>query len=274
MGKWGCPYQGGKSKLAERIVDLLPSATHLYDLFAGGCALTHCALQSGKWQTVHANDITDSAKFFKDVALGKYKGRNGWISRDDFFRMKDTDPWVRLLFSFSNDQRTYLYGKDIEKYKESVHRMLTAETVDKRRLLFRGVIREAEKLILQGKGRVARDMESLERVQSLERIEGLERIERLEVSQSDYIDVEIQSDSVIYCDIPYKGTEKYIKMDFNHSAFYAWALKQTAPLFISEYSMPGPDFVCVAEFERVSTFSATNNSLRKTERIFRPRTQL
>lgn len=273
MAKWGICYQGGKSKLAERIVDLLPSATNLYDLFAGGCALTHCALQSGKWQTVHANDITDSAIFFKDVALGKYKGRNEWISRDDFFRLKDSDPWVRLLFSFSNDQRTYLYGKDIEQYKESVHWMLTAKTVNERRLLFKRVIREAEKLILQGRKRVAYDMEFMERVQGLEQIEGLERIERLEVSQSDYRDVEILPDSATYCDIPYRNTCEYRNDTFDHDAFYEWALRQTAPLFISEYDMPS-DFVCVAEFERVSTFSATNNSLRKTERIFRPRHQL
>ena len=30
--KYGLPYQGSKSKLAERIVALLPPATHLYDV--------------------------------------------------------------------------------------------------------------------------------------------------------------------------------------------------------------------------------------------------
>lgn len=90
---------------------------------------------------------------------------------------------------------------------------------------------------------------------------------------ADYRDIDILPDSVIYCDIPYKGTREYRRDIFDHNAFYEWALAQTAPLFISEYSMPS-DFECVAEFERVSTFSATNNSLRKIERIFRPKTQL
>lgn len=91
-----------------------------------------------------------------------------------------------------------------------------------------------------------------------------------EMSMKDYRDVEILPDSVIYCDIPYKGTREYRHDTFNHDAFYEWALRQTAPLYISEYSMPS-DFECVAEFERVSTFSATNNALRKVERIYRPK---
>lgn len=271
--KYGLPYQGSKSRLAERIVDLLPYSKHLYDLFAGGCAITHCALLSGKWQTVHANDITDSANFFEDVALGQYHGRNEWISREDFHRLKDTDPWVRLVYSFSNDQRTYLYGADIEPYKKVVHSMITASTEQKRRLAFRDVIRKAKDLINAGKPRLAYDMEFLERVQALERIEGLKRIEGLETSMVDYRDVPIKSDSVVYCDIPYKGTRNYRGMDFDHSAFYDWALAQCAPIFISEYSMPS-DFECIAEFERTSTFSATNNSLRKIERIYRPKHQL
>ena len=52
--RYGLPYQGSKAELAERIVALLPEAEHLYDIFAGGCAVTHCALTVsdgplGKW---------------------------------------------------------------------------------------------------------------------------------------------------------------------------------------------------------------------------------
>lgn len=55
---YGIPMQGSKSRIADKIIDLLPSATHFYDLFGGGCALSHAALLSGKFQHVHANDIT------------------------------------------------------------------------------------------------------------------------------------------------------------------------------------------------------------------------
>ena len=146
--KYGLPYQGSKSKLAERIVALLPPATHLYDVFAGGCAITHAALLSGKFKEVHANDITDSVKLFEDALNGdiaKYEPER-FRNREDFFAEKDSNPFVRLVYSFGNDQRTYLYGRNIEAYKKAVHEMLYAPTVNERRLKFKTVIRELEKL--------------------------------------------------------------------------------------------------------------------------------
>lgn len=144
--KYGLPYQGSKSRLAERIVDLLPPATHLYDVFAGGCALTHAAMLSGKFQEVHANDITDSVTLFKDALSGKYENESRWISRDDFFRLKDSDPFVRIVWSFGNNGQNYLYSKKVEPYKKAVHEMLYAPTPNERRLKFRAVIREMQKL--------------------------------------------------------------------------------------------------------------------------------
>lgn len=144
--KYGLPYQGSKSKLAERIVALLPPATHLYDVFAGGCAVTHAALLSGKFKEVHANDITDSVTLFEDALNGKYENESRWISREDFFRLKDSDPYVRIVWSFGNNQQDYLYSKEIEPYKKAVHEMLYAPTPNERRLKFKAVIRELERL--------------------------------------------------------------------------------------------------------------------------------
>lgn len=152
--KYGLPYQGSKSKLAERIVALLPPATHLYDVFAGGCAITHAALESGKYQHVYANDITDSVKLFEDALNGKYENESRWISREDFYRLKDSGPYVRIVWSFGNNQRDYLYSREIEPYKKAVHEMLYAATPNERRLKFKAVIREMEKLgLLTQEGR-------------------------------------------------------------------------------------------------------------------------
>lgn len=146
--KYGLPYQGSKSKLADRIVALLPPATHLYDVFAGGCAVTHAALEPGKFQHVHANDITDSVKLFEDALdgdIGKYEPER-FRSREDFFAERESNPFVRLVYSFGNNQRTYLYGREIEPYKKAVHEMLYAATPNERRLRFKAVIRELERL--------------------------------------------------------------------------------------------------------------------------------
>lgn len=146
--KYGLPYQGSKSKLADKIVALLPPATHLYDVFAGGCAITHAALESGKFQHVYANDITDSVKLFEDALDGdieKYEPER-FRSREDFFAERESNPLVRLVYSFGNNQRNYLYAREIEPYKKAVHEMLYAATPNERRLKFKAVIREMEKL--------------------------------------------------------------------------------------------------------------------------------
>lgn len=46
MSSYGIPYQGSKSKIAPWVVEHLPSSDVLVDLFAGGCAITHCELES------------------------------------------------------------------------------------------------------------------------------------------------------------------------------------------------------------------------------------
>lgn len=120
--KYGLPYKGSKNKLAERIVHLLPKRTHLVDLFCGGCAVSHAALLMGKYEHIHINDINWMCPtLFIDALNGKYNDENRWISREDFFRLKDTDPYVAVVWSFGNNLHTYLYSKDIEPLKKAIH---------------------------------------------------------------------------------------------------------------------------------------------------------
>lgn len=120
--KYGLPYKGSKNKLAERIVRLLPKRTHLVDLFCGGCAVSHAALLMGKYEHIHINDINWMCPtLFIDALNGKYNDENRWISREDFFRLKDTDPYVAVVWSFGNNLRTYLYSKEIEPLKKAIH---------------------------------------------------------------------------------------------------------------------------------------------------------
>lgn len=179
--------QGAKSKIAEKIIDLLPSATHFVDLFAGGGALSHAALLSGKYQHIHANDITDSVVLFKDAIEGnldKYEPER-FRTREDFKAEKDDNPFVRIVYSFGNDQKTYLYSRQIEDYKRAVHEMIYAPTPNERRLKYREVVRQIERLINQGvipppehSGRGGNGKaEILGRLQSAERTEQIESIE-------------------------------------------------------------------------------------------------
>lgn len=120
--KYGLPYQGSKNKLAERIVSLLPQAEHLIDVFCGGCAVSHAALLRGKYPHIHINDVDwRPVTLFQDALEGKYADEDRWISREDFFRLKDTDPYVAVVWSFANNMRDYLYSKEVEPLKRAIH---------------------------------------------------------------------------------------------------------------------------------------------------------
>ena len=119
---YGLPYKGSKNKLATRIVDLLPRKKHFYDLFCGGCAVTHAAMLSHKWDDFTINDLNwQCPTLFVDALNGKYKDDTRWISREDFFRLKDTDPYVAFVWSFGNNLRDYIYSREIEPLKKAIH---------------------------------------------------------------------------------------------------------------------------------------------------------
>lgn len=120
--KYGLPYKGSKNKLAERIVRLLPKRKNLVDLFCGGCAVSHAALLMKKFEHIYINDVNWMCPtLFMDALAGKYNNETRWISREDFFRLKDTDPYVAVVWSFGNNMRDYLYSKEIEPLKKAIH---------------------------------------------------------------------------------------------------------------------------------------------------------
>ena len=320
---YGLPYKGSKTKRAKRIIDLMPRAEHLYDLFAGGCAVAHCALIKGKYGHVHINDINPMMpQAFVKALQGRFDDEDRWISREDFFRLKDTDPYAALCFSFGSGMRTYIYGKDKEEYKKARHYAIYFNSFDlsdeiigvdlrpiqscrtrqerylmKKRPIKGPYSKNPPPPPQESKSKATRGSEEC-RLQNCERHTRLSvqkkknrpseprksrqniipppiSLDALTWSATDYQDVPIPENSVIYCDIPYKGTNRYAGKgaDFDHDRFYEWALRQTQPIFISSYDMPKEDFKVIAEYSRTDTLSATNNSLRVTERIFIPRTQ-
>lgn len=278
---YGMPYMGSKSKIAEWVVSNLPSADIWIEPFAGGCAVTHAAILSGKYKHFIINDITDSAATFLCAIKGGFKNENRWISREDFFRLKNTDPYVRICFSFGNDQKTYCYG-DIEPYKRAFHYavmfndfkpfaelgiLIPDYVLNGCKNTYEKRLRIKKNLIQIRKDKHAGDLQSL---QSLERLQSLQRLQslgNLESLQGDYKTISIPTDKsyVIYCDPPYKNTSSYLD-DFNHEDFYKWALKQDN-CYISEYNMPD-SFVRIALKSKLSLKAATGNRKIKEEGIW------
>lgn len=119
---YGLPYKGSKNRIAKKILDVLPPAPVLYDVFAGGCAITHAALLSGKYGRVVANDINGMIPAaFEKAIRGGFRNEDRWISRDDFQKLYKTDPYVAICFSFGNNLRWYCYAPQLEPYKRALH---------------------------------------------------------------------------------------------------------------------------------------------------------
>lgn len=265
MARYGLPYMGSKSKIVDWLLQHIPQADVLVDIFAGGCAVTHAALLNGNFKRIIANDKTDAPQLFLKAVNGEFQAEKRWISRSDFERLKDSDPYVRVIWSFGSNNQHYLYGKELEPYKKALHEMLTAETLTERRLKYTKVIEELRKIKGYSEESVGR-AQHLDRLESLQALQGL-NVSQLEVMQKDYKDVEIPSNSVVYADPPYMGRATYGKEKFNHEEFYDWCRNLDVPVIISEYEMP-PDFVCIAEKPKISTYSATNNRCESVERLF------
>lgn len=293
---FGLPYMGSKNKIAEWVVGHLPRAVHFYDLFAGGCAISHCAILSRKWQNIHINDINPvMPNLFMDAINGRFKDETRWISHDDFFRLRRSgDAYVDICFSFgSRYGNTYAYSKELEPLKKAVHYavffkdyslMYDISGIDISEL--DGIEDSYERYmrlrkILSVKYALKKIVREI-RVQPLERLNRINEMSSLneawvhdmiDMTCVSYDEIDILPESVIYADIPYRNTGTYDRQKFDHERFYDWASRQTQPLFISEYHMPEDRFVCIAEKNKRCCMAANSNSQTSVERIFVPKHQ-
>lgn len=308
--RYGLPYMGSKNKIAEWVLSYLPQADNFYDLFCGGCAITHCAITQGKYRNYYINDIKgEMPQGFVDCINGKYNNDYRWISHEDFDRLRGKgDLLVDCCFSFGNNWRKgYAYSKELEPYKKALHYAILFGDYSLGKEVYGidfSVINDITniqerylitKRIIKNKTGLDRlQLETLERLQNIERLhrlyelQNLERLNRLDELQKvkrpdglsitpsglSYDKIEIKHNSVIYCDIPYKSTSKYNEIDFDYDKFYEWCLSQTEPLFISEYEMPESDFICIAAKYKTVSLCATDNSGKSVEKIFIPKHQI
>ena len=256
--KFGMPYMGSKNSIAAWIVNQLPPAKHFYDVFGGGGAITHAAVLSGKYRHVHYNELNPLVcKGFEMAINGGFKDETRWISREDFFRLRNTDPYAAICFSFGNNLRDYIYGKDIEDYKRALHCLIffnerkdfekyfdlsgfefSSETdIDTRYSEIKPIITQ------KGTPRKLQETENIERQRRLIELQGLEGLMRLQgfeglsVTCGSYNAMKFEPDSIVYCDPPYEDTRTYTGNDevsFYTDEFLNWAKNQTVPVFISE----------------------------------------
>ena len=119
---YGMPYKGSKQAIAEKLIAAMKPADYFVDLFGGGGAMAHCAAVSGKYKHVIYNELeTVIYNGFKKAIAREYDNEQRWISREDFERLKDTDPYAAMCFSFGTNLRDYAYSKEVEPWKKALH---------------------------------------------------------------------------------------------------------------------------------------------------------
>ncbi len=196
----GVPYQGSKSRIADRIVAALPAGGRFVDLFSGGGAVTHAAMESGKYANFRMNDLDGRGqRLFLEGANGKWRnyGRTKMFEKE-FARIKGTPeaiPW-----SFNG------LGRSLAKAEEG------------------------------GRDRAA---EQIRRVQSLESLrDQASRTESSEADyrQVELRPGDVVYADIPYENTDQRGYGA--GAGFDKAAFCEWAQQQGVPIFVSEYSMP------------------------------------
>lgn len=99
----------------------------------------------------------------------------------------------------------------------------------------------------------------------------IDKIQDVVFISCDYRDLLFPDNSIIYCDIPYKGTKQYsTSKNFNHSDFWQWVRDISVKgheVFVSEYDAP-EDFVCVWD-GLINSYMKPSRAMTVTERLYR-----
>jgi site-specific DNA-adenine methylase len=263
MKTYGIPYMGSKDKIADSLMKVLPKGRRFIDLFGGGFSMSECALRSGKYEYVVYSDFNPLVvDLVKKAINGDYNFKRFvpyWVDRQQFERERESNGYIKYIWSFANNGQTYLYGKDIEEWKKRAYefvvfgikdkellnkfplltKKVTSKNIHERRLQFSRYIKsivfsEKEKRLSS-----LQSLESLQRIESVQKLEALDNIgslQRLETLQRSYEDYEYEEGDIVYCDIPYEDTAKY-SGGFDHKKFYEWVDKQPFPVYISSYKI-------------------------------------
>lgn len=273
------PYKGSKSKLADFIIDAIPPANNFVDLFAGGCAVTHRALEAkDKFKRVISNDLLATPDAFDDLLrmdyYSAYELLSRFVTREQFTKFKELrynfDIVYCLLWSFSGNLRDYVLSYSNEYAAKIFHKAIFNKPYDDTASLREhyndvraNIVRLRDDGFLTDKYIYKEDRWPVfERIQRLlefvvGRADEYAIFGRLKTYAVSYDKLEIPAHSVVvYADPPYSyelndallGYSDYRrsfylhKVVFDTKAFEDWCRKANVPVFVSSYRM-SEDFI-------------------------------
>ena len=282
----GMPYMGSKRKLSKKIVDEIlnanPNTKYFFDLFGGGGAVSFEALQRTKIQKVHYNELnTGVAELLKKIQKdGVIEEFYQWIDRDTFNKHKLDSDWFgglcKVVWSFGNNQKKYLFGKDVEPIKKIGHLVSVNKCTKSLNKLSKimGVNIDSRILDIDThsiRKKIASFSKNrcfgLQQLQQLQRLEQLEQLQQLEIHNKSYNDIMIDTpidETIIYLDPPYEKTEEYAEGGFDHRELEDWIEISPYKIYVSSYDFNLPK---IASFKHRSSLSATANN-EVTENLY------
>lgn len=265
---YGIPYMGSKQKLVDKIVPFIlqrhPNATHFYDVFGGGGSVALYTVRTHPELQVHYNELSKAIgnlmQYLKDGGDIPFD----FVPREKFERLYTGDDWyaglLQTCWTFGNNQKSYLYGLDIQDFKQALSELVmtgkgdldylerfTDEFVQKeygksvQTLIF--LNRQRYKTPYQRRIVLARQIPHIGALQHLARLERLVQIENMPgindlqvTAGKSYDQIQISDDgAIVYCDPPYENAAEYREGGFDHKAFYDWVMSRTYPVYVSSY---------------------------------------
>jgi len=215
-----CPYKGCKQAITEQLYATIRQLNMLRPTaikcpFCGGGAFEYFLARKGF--KVVASDLDESLIALHNTCKTRPDLIEAWgqesFTKEQFKALLNDNTaygaYVRSIWSFGNDGRTYLTSSENEANKIAEFERGEAEPNSRHKHI-------EDICLLWG------------------------RQPNLDITFTcqSYENVTVAENELCYCDPPYSGTAGYRSGGFDHDKFYAWALAQPGLVLISEYEMP------------------------------------
>lgn len=242
------PYLGNKFGILDqiyatiRILDIV-NPTRVVDAFCGGGSFAYFMAMHG--YKVLANDLQADIIDLHNMIKTDPQTVLGWgkqfIDKATFDEIK-TDNTARSallkqIFSFGNNGQDYFTA--LKRQDDKRKEFLSGTSEPNLRM------RHVEDIML-AYTRYKMDIEFI---------------------TGSYDQLELNEFDLVYCDPPYANAGGYVTGDFDHDAFYKWALAQECLVLISEYNMPN-SFILVDEYSKYVESSRAARAKVAIERLY------
>lgn len=259
--KKGLPYVGNKGQKAQKIIEALPQGKRLIDAFGGGGSISLHAAVSKKWERVIYNDKRTTVIYLLKALIENKPHIDldlfTHITREQFFDWRNNQPdsiertLVLLCWSFSNIEKTYVWGKSKEQRRLD--------------LIQEYIVNGDHNLTINERHKKYLASENTECLSPITRLKQLELIQQTEIllpiiySNLNYLDLQIGKNDVVYCDPPYLNAD-YRYDGFYDYQFYNWLNNlPTDNIFISERQLL-PHTKLFKDLGTKSSFSKINKT--------------